>query len=611
MLEIFVNNYSLRPEGNAENIFDHLFSIKLCIEGNEFELSRSYGSFCALQTKLKSVYPTTSLPAFPLPIHSAFAHEISSSSTSSKVKNSAMLKCVGDGLVSAKSIYEAARMFDGDKEGGNEGDSMMSTWRDSGSGTINSAANRDSKLTNTIRTGIEGLDNGIDFLVENTSALQRNLADAALQKAGILLSGDAKTLLSSPTLLLQQTAKLQVYLRELLGIPEIINSESISSFLDGESNDGELLDFQKLCTEQVSVVDVLLFSAGYHKHLILPRRDKVIDRTVSGEQVLVWSFRLNDRFDVGYSVLYNKTQELVSYSRVTSHNKNTNGIFEGNNTSRVAIEIKFDNSYSKLRSKNVYYSLGIFSKIEYMKANALAMEANKIKAKMMKERALLHDAISLMSQEIVHRTGATLNPNLMGKFNNNAHMSMVGSNKDEDVIQRLKEEKESIVHSYEETLNILQDARKSLSETREKVDEVEQSKEFLENQLLMAETASELLKEKLIAKDQEIAKNQDVVMQSITDTKESKEEISRLSRLLEVYTTKLESSNATIKKMEESHAELSEALSNTKNEKKQLKQYAKQTRSELEEVNKLKKEIDMLKIDVQQKDKELETLQLE
>jgi hypothetical protein len=59
--------------------------------------------------------------------------------------------------------------------------------------------------------------------------------------------------------------------------------------------------------------------------------------------------------------------------------------------------------------------------------------------------------------------------------------------------------------------------------------------------------------------------------------------------------------------MEESHAKLNETLSNIKNEKKQLKQFAKQTRSELEEMDNLKKEIDILKMDVQQKDEELGT----
>ena len=171
-------------------------------------------------------------------------------------------------------------------------------------------------------------------------------------------------------------------------------------------------------------------------------------------------------------------------------------------------------------------------------------------------------------------------------------------------LQKLREQNDKLTQNNDDLKNDNFHLGKALSESRQKVDELQQTKEFVENQLLIAETASEL-NEKLIAKDQEISMNQDVVMQSIIDTKESKEEISRLSRLVEVYTTKLESSNTTIKKMEESYAELNETLSNIKNEKKQLKQYAKQTRSELEEVDNLKKEIGMLKTDMQQKDKEL------
>lgn len=72
--------------------------------------------------------------------------------------------------------------------------------------------------------------------------------------------------------------------------------------------------------------------------------------------MLRWTFRTDD-YDIGFKVNH-KSKEVVSYSRVDSHLIPVEGEIRCQETGIYVIT--FDNSYSKMRSKNVYHSIEVY-----------------------------------------------------------------------------------------------------------------------------------------------------------------------------------------------------------------------------------------------------------
>ena len=112
-MELVVTNYFLRPDGDSRSVYDHIYHIELSIETHKVRLDRSYGSLIALHSHLKSVYPNTQLPGFPLTYDPSLVNPyyLKGNSSSSSLSSSNDIN-VSDSLASTKAILSAIESFE-------------------------------------------------------------------------------------------------------------------------------------------------------------------------------------------------------------------------------------------------------------------------------------------------------------------------------------------------------------------------------------------------------------------------------------------------------------------------------------------------------------------
>ena len=198
------------------------------------------------------------------------------------------------------------------------------------------------------------------------------------------------------------------YIQAILQLPEILTSNILLSFLDEESSDGGMLDFSE---DGSSGVDVLLGNKAFVKKTVL--KCHTVSHSVKAGDVAVWKFRTK-KHDIGFSVDIDGV-EVVKYERVNSHEKVVCGLFEvpQGSTQRekdkagveTLLKIFFDNSYSKLRAKDLRYIWGVYSKEELEAAQASANKKNEEKKRYIKQRILVQESFQAMANELAGMQG--------------------------------------------------------------------------------------------------------------------------------------------------------------------------------------------------------------
>lgn len=159
--------------------------------------------------------------------------------------------------------------------------------------------------------------------------------------------------------------ELNMYFLALLNLPEVVVSSEVALFLDEEAANLRS-DISKLAP--LSVYDILL--AGSSTARVLVRSSETLClRKVLRDQLVVWRFRTRD-FDIGFSVDLND-ECRVAYTRCPSHLEPSAGSLQAHENGTV--NLKWDNSYSALRSKRLSYSCRIVSLTEYAAAKEKAL----------------------------------------------------------------------------------------------------------------------------------------------------------------------------------------------------------------------------------------------
>ena len=155
-------------------------------------------------------------------------------------------------------------------------------------------------------------------------------------------------------------------------------------------------------------------------------------------------------------------KEGVKYERVNSQEKTIKGMFQvppGAGT-KNNLKVYFDNSYSKLRAKDLRYAIGIFSQEEWNQAHETANEKNEAKKQYALHRLLLEDSLRGRAKSITGQVHA----DLRGGTSGHSLAALLSTAKEKDELQRILNEKMSLMQAYEDTLLVLQNEKQTAVE---------------------------------------------------------------------------------------------------------------------------------------------------
>jgi len=437
---------------------------------------------------------------------------------------------------------------------------------------------------------------------------------------------------------------LNEYIFHLMTVPEILQSDTLLSFLDEGSPEGELLDYDSVALEVMTCMDVLLEHEKDTNKTIVATREFQLKYNVSGESVVVWRFSTHKR-DIGFSVSYNGS-EVVKYQRLESQNKNKpiTGLFEvpssgidseGRPCDAHSVVLKFDNSYSKLRSKGLLYSARVVSGAEYREAVSKAENLNVLKDGFQRQRRMLkaglalesrklivssgHSTVSLLGLEGGHRTSmsgvagnSTLGSNsstLSSLESESGGMAGLGSgggagagtgsqpapggttttNNLHQQQQQLLDEKAGLIRAYQESLNALEEERNATANAIGKLEKASTALDVTDEELMLAREELELLKEAFTEKEEghkralaEIYQNQDLALDALEQHKAQLEEIHDAKRQHREQTDHVATLQLQLEKMTLAELAGQETIKILKTEKKQLRKFAIQAKADID-----------------------------
>lgn len=376
------------------------------------------------------------------------------------------------------------------------------------------------------------------------------------------------------------------YFNGLLRVPEIITSDLLRCFLDEESTDGKKFDLLSLQNESFSSVDLLLADKSLTKKTIL--KCHTVTLTAAPEECVCWVF-YTKKHDIGFSVDLNG-KEGVKYERVNSQEKTIKGMFQvpPEAGTKNNLKVYFDNSYSKLRAKDLRYAIGIFSQEEWNQAHKTANEKNEAKKQYALHRLLLEDSLRGRAKSITGQVHA----DLRGGTSGHSLAALLSTAKEKDELQRILDEKMSLMQAYEDTLLVLQNEKQTAAGALQDLESARVAKDVLEDELLAANAEIELFKEKAEAAQQNLQANQESLMEALGHSKSSEEVELMLTRALETRSEELNEAKGDLEESRLAYSMLEKKLAQAVSERKQLKQYGKTAKGELERLESDKKALE-------------------
>ena len=359
----------------------------------------------------------------------------------------------------------------------------------------------------------------------STSSTSSSSSSSTASAGGRVVDVDSYTLSS-------KVGVLTEYFASLLKVPEIIKSDLLYCFLDEESKDGRKFDLLTV-NEACSSVDLLLSSKSLTKKTVL--KCHTVTLTAEPNQCVCWTF-FTKKHDIGFSIDFNG-KEGVKYERVNSHEKTIKGMFQVPAGAALKNEVKvfYDNSYSKLRAKDLRYTLGIFSNEEWNAAHEAANERNKAKKDYALHRLLVEDSLRELGTSITGQVHA----DLRGGSSGHSLTALLSTAKEKDELQRILDEKLSLMQAYEDTLLVLQNEKQTAAAALQELESAKSAKDVLEDELLAANAEIELFREKAEAAQINLQANQESLMEALGHSKSSEEVELMLTRALETRTEEL------------------------------------------------------------------------
>lgn len=135
-----------------------------------------------------------------------------------------------------------------------------------------------------------------------------------------------------------KVVELDLYLKKLLSLHEVLASDEILLFLDEEAPS---MSVEPESLEPITVHDLLLVNERVNKTVV--RRSEEVRLRVPLGHLIVWRFQ-TEKYDIGFSLEID-SEPKVSYTRYNSHEKPAMGTVEA--TQNCSCVLKWDNSYAR------------------------------------------------------------------------------------------------------------------------------------------------------------------------------------------------------------------------------------------------------------------------
>ena len=373
----------------------------------------------------------------------------------------------------------------------------------------------------------------------------------------------------------QKKMPLTLYLQHLLTIPEILQSDMLLAFLDEENPDGELQDEDKL-NATVSAIDLLVNEeTPIHKRVL---RQHVVSLFVEEGFVIVWKFSTKSH-DIGFSVGFNEA-EVVTYQRVNSHVRPVTGLFEA--PAKGQVKITFDNTYSRMHTKNLCYCVRVVEAPECEVAKETAVYKAKEKATLLQQRSLLQKSLNELSNNLIASSGLnfsvkTNTPDSQARFRTMSTW--------EGELAQLRDEKKSLSRALEESIRALEIERNAFAESVGRIEEAAAMKEAVDEELAQVRGELEQIRQEAQEEReqhawaiQELQASRDRALEAIDQARREMSEAKALKDQTEV----IETLETRLVAEKEESSKLAEQVSRLKAEKKVLKSSYLQSKAELE-----------------------------
>jgi hypothetical protein len=208
---------------------------------------------------------------------------------------------------------------------------------------------------------------------------------------------------------------LQKYLEELLDIPEILRSIEFSTFLDIESSNG--FDIPQ---ENMELIEYLLGNSK-ETHVTVMKEFN-LRLGVNETQFVIWRFTTKNK-DIGFDVLMETgggggillnsgstgqantvtTTSLLPYQRYKSHESVIEDVLEIQSSGFILLH--WDNTYSKMLSKQLSYTFRVVDAEVYQEATQVCLDFTRNKLECESKRNLLRRILTTKSNSILASAG--------------------------------------------------------------------------------------------------------------------------------------------------------------------------------------------------------------
>lgn len=530
-VEVF--DYNLCVNGDAENYSDHEFTVRIWMGQHMYGIQRSYSSFCLFDAQLRRRYPRSKLPTLPLLGKEQFKQ------LKTGTKMNGTVPPPEEFIKSAVGNIGASISVFGNGVPLSSGASAASSFSSSFAGGVNDSF------------GGASTDRGRD---SGRRSIRRIDTTEVIQ---------------------QKKMPLTLYLQHLLMIPEILQSDSLLAFLDEENPDGEPLDEESLHSG-LSSIDILLSDeTPIHKRVL---RQHTLTFNVEEGFIIVWKFSTKNH-DIGFSVSFSGT-EVLTYQRINSHIKPVAGLFDV--PSKGQVIITFDNTYSRMHTKNLTYVVRVAEAPEYEVAKETAIYKAKERHTLLEQRSLLQKSLAAISKSLIASSG--LGFALKGAEQRVEARFRTMSTWEGELAQ-LRDEKKSLTHALEESIRALEVERNAFAESVGRLEESAAIKEATEEELNRARAELEQLRheaqeerERHVWAIEELQASRDCALEAIDQARREMAE----AKSIKDQTELAESLKTQLMVEKEENAKFADQISRLKAEKRLLKTTYLQSKSDVD-----------------------------
>lgn len=378
--------------------------------------------------------------------------------------------------------------------------------------------------------------------------------------------------LDTTEIISRKKGPLTTYLLDLFKIPEILRSSELINFFDCSSEDGDKIEEIKN-----SIVDFMLEDDKYEKKSVLKKL--LLEYEVQKTNFIVWSFYTKNK-DIGFSINLDQ-RRIVNYERHNSHIEKVTGIMEIPENGKAIVN--WDNSYSRVTSKQLRYIIKIISSEDYSRYSTEYHETLNMLQVAETRRNTLRRIFFSKSSEILAENGLQ-QPNLdvLGHNDNMIQAEL------ESEIKKLQNEKNSLqmaLSSSESTLNEMNNRLIQQTDLNSNINALKNELVMLKEELSEEKQARDQDQATIARLQQEVQMNKDKMLELSRQTRRDSKIQSTSQQQLEMFAVEMENLKVENNSLKETKTSLDSMLQRLKGEKKQLKTYALELKKQIEDLN--------------------------